>query len=153
MFEGLTQSPVETRFDGETQILTQVNRAFEETFGYDSTEITGESLDEYVVPPDRTEEAKAINRHPLDGEVFSSEVTRQTATGTREFLLTTGTYDEPERFAIYTDITEQKRQKRELERKNERLDRFAGVVSHDYRSPLQVASGNLKPARPFLAPA
>jgi signal transduction histidine kinase len=36
---------------------------------------------------------------------------------------------------------------RELERKNERLEEFAGVVSHDLRNPLNVAGGYLALAR------
>lgn len=36
---------------------------------------------------------------------------------------------------------------RELETKNERLDEFASVVSHDLRNPLNVASGRLALAR------
>jgi PAS domain S-box-containing protein len=37
----------------------------------------------------------------------------------------------------------QRRNTRRLERQNERLDRFAGVVSHDLRNPLNVAKGRL----------
>jgi PAS domain S-box-containing protein len=37
----------------------------------------------------------------------------------------------------------QHRNTRRLERKNERLDQFAGVVSHDLRNPLNVAKGRL----------
>ncbi|MFP4590163.1 MAG: response regulator [Halobacteriales archaeon] len=36
---------------------------------------------------------------------------------------------------------------RELERQNERLDRFASIISHDVRNPLNVASGRLELAR------
>lgn len=39
------------------------------------------------------------------------------------------------------DITDRTRRERELERQNEQLDRFAKVVSHDIRNPLNVASG------------
>ena len=39
------------------------------------------------------------------------------------------------------------RRERELERQNERLEEFAGVVSHDLRSPLNVAEGYLDLAR------
>jgi signal transduction histidine kinase len=46
-------------------------------------------------------------------------------------------------FAIYTDITDQKRRERTLERQNERLDQFASIVSHDLRNPLNVAQGHL----------
>ena len=41
------------------------------------------------------------------------------------------------------DTTERKRRERELERQNERLDRFASFVSHDLRNPLNVAMGRL----------
>jgi PAS domain S-box-containing protein len=40
-------------------------------------------------------------------------------------------------------ITEKKEYEREIERKNERLERFASVVSHDLRNPLNVAQARL----------
>jgi PAS domain S-box-containing protein len=40
-----------------------------------------------------------------------------------------------------------RRQRDELERKNERLEEFASVVSHDLRSPLHVAGGHLELVR------
>ena len=42
------------------------------------------------------------------------------------------------------DISEQKAQRKRLERQNERLEEFAGIVSHDLRSPLNVAQGYLE---------
>jgi hypothetical protein len=45
--------------------------------------------------------------------------------------------------ASIRDITERKARERELERQNERLDEFASVVSHDLRSPINVARGSL----------
>ena len=42
-----------------------------------------------------------------------------------------------------TDVTEKRRHERELERTNERLERFASTVSHDLRNPLNVAQGRL----------
>jgi len=47
----------------------------------------------------------------------------------------------------FRNITERVERERELERQNERLDRFASVVSHDLRNPLNVASGHLELAR------
>lgn len=44
-------------------------------------------------------------------------------------------------------ITEKKENERELERKNERLENFANVVSHDLRNPLNVAMGQLELVR------
>jgi signal transduction histidine kinase len=62
-------------------------------------------------------------------EVRRSEVTRQNQDAGDVLLL--------------HDVTEQRQQKRKLERTNERLDRFASVVSHDLRNPLHVAKGNI----------
>jgi signal transduction histidine kinase len=45
---------------------------------------------------------------------------------------------------VTTDITDEKRRERELDRQNERLDQFAGIVSHDLRNPLNVARGRLQ---------
>ncbi|GAB3313307.1 hypothetical protein GCM10027355_05500 [Haloplanus salinarum] len=45
------------------------------------------------------------------------------------------------------DITERREHERALSRRNERLDEFASVVSHDLRNPLNVASGHLAVAR------
>lgn len=45
------------------------------------------------------------------------------------------------------DITERVEAKQELEQKNERLEEFASVVSHDLRNPLNVAQGRLKLVR------
>jgi len=45
------------------------------------------------------------------------------------------------------EITDQKERERELERRNQQLDQFAAVLSHDLRNPLSVASGRLALAR------
>lgn len=44
----------------------------------------------------------------------------------------------------FTDVTERERYRQELERQNERLERFASLVSHDLRNPLNVAQGNVE---------
>lgn len=41
------------------------------------------------------------------------------------------------------DITDRKSHEEELKRQNERLEEFVGVVSHDLRNPLNVATGHL----------
>jgi PAS domain S-box-containing protein len=49
--------------------------------------------------------------------------------------------------AIGRDVTTQKRRAERLQRQNERLERFAGAVSHDLRTPLEVAGGRIELAR------
>jgi len=52
------------------------------------------------------------------------------------------------RIAGFThDVTERKQRELELREKNERLERFASIVSHDLRNPLSVADGYLEMAR------
>lgn len=45
------------------------------------------------------------------------------------------------------DITERKWRERQLQDKNQRLDRFARLLSHDLRNPLNVAKGQLELAK------
>ncbi|MFT4882667.1 MAG: PAS domain S-box-containing protein [Natronomonas sp.] len=48
---------------------------------------------------------------------------------------------------FFRDITGHKERERKLARHNERLEQFASVVSHDLRSPLNVAQGRIELAR------
>jgi PAS domain S-box-containing protein len=61
--------------------------------------------------------------------------------------LTDRTGDIIGRLFMVNDVTDQKRRQRELEHKNEKLENFASVVSHDLRNPLNVAAGNLQLGR------
>jgi signal transduction histidine kinase len=48
------------------------------------------------------------------------------------------------RTVLINDVTEQKQREQELENQKERLDEFAGLLSHDLRNPLTVANGHLE---------
>jgi PAS domain S-box-containing protein len=45
---------------------------------------------------------------------------------------------------VSQNITEEAENRKRLERKNERLEEFTGIVSHDLRNPLRVATGRLE---------
>ncbi|OYR47336.1 PAS domain-containing sensor histidine kinase [Halorubrum sp. Ea8] len=49
--------------------------------------------------------------------------------------------------AMLRDVSDRVRNRRQLEEKVERLDRFAGIVSHDLRNPLSVIQGHAELAR------
>jgi len=48
---------------------------------------------------------------------------------------------------VSRDITDRQKYERQLERQNERLERFASVISHDLRNPLEVAMARVDFAR------
>lgn len=50
-------------------------------------------------------------------------------------------------FGAWWDISERKRAEQKLKRRNQQLDKFASVVSHDLRNPLNVAQGRINIAR------
>jgi len=145
LFESLTEPVVETRFSGETPVVTGVNAAFAETFGVDPEATVGDPLDDIIVPDADRGDAADFNRRAKAGAHLEREVTRRTPDGLRDFLFRFVPYgeDEPGGYAIYIDITERRERERQLQRQNERLEEVAAVVSHDLRNPLNVAHGTV----------
>ncbi|MFB6300263.1 MAG: response regulator [Halobacteriales archaeon] len=147
LFETLPEPTVHLQDDAA--IISDINPAFEDVFGYTLEEAKGESINDLIVPEDKLQEAKQIDNRAED-DLFTKEVQRQTRDGEiRDFLLiATGrvigeTAGRPEGYAIYADITERKRYERRLQRQNERLEQVADLVAHDIRTPLNTAMGNL----------
>jgi PAS domain S-box-containing protein len=52
-----------------------------------------------------------------------------------------------DRVGVIRDVTERKRREEAVKEKNERLEKFASIVSHDLRNPLSIAAGRLDLAR------
>ncbi len=96
--------------------IVDVNPAFEEIFGYDRDAISGDSLDDVLVPDD--DEPVCIAGTVGLGDVVTAVVERLTVDGPKHFSLR-GFAAEIEgdiyEYAIYTDISERKRRERELE--------------------------------------
>ena len=119
-------------------IVRTVNPAFVETFGYDRDEIVGEPLNEYIVPGDRVDEAVNYDQRTASGEINYAIVSRETADGRREFIYRGVPYDTTDGrrcgFAMYTDVTDSRRQKR-------RLRVLHRVLRHNLRNELSVVFG------------
>ncbi|MFC7213788.1 GAF domain-containing protein [Saliphagus sp. GCM10025334] len=133
--------------DGEPTVQA-VNDRFEEVFGFDTDTVLHEDVDDYIIPSGYEDEARRLNEALFAGETLRVVTRRRTATDVRDFLVNVVPLTAGERsvegYAIYTDITDQKRHERALTAKNERLDEFASIVSHDLRNPLNVAQGYLE---------
>jgi len=73
--------------DEETHRIRAVNAAFEETFGYEQTEVVGADIADVVVPAERIADHRTLRSRIAGGESILEEVVRETADGEREFLL------------------------------------------------------------------
>jgi PAS domain S-box-containing protein len=119
--------------------IRHANPAFEDTFGVESDEVEGDIAATHIGLPDDAERIDV----PENGYV-AEEISREGVDGVREFLFRGFPVEvggDTRHVAIFTDVTEKRRQRRELERKTERLEEFASIVSHDLRNPLGVAKG------------
>jgi len=130
--------------------VVDANRRLREELGYDRGSLRGRPVwtVDSDVDADGLDQRLAAFEH---GERRKFEGTYERADGSTfpvEIHLLRLDVDGEDRFmAIGRDITDRRAYEQELERQNERLEEFASVVSHDLRSPLNVASGRLELAR------
>jgi PAS domain S-box len=144
LFNSIQDAVVELEIVDGNPIVRSVNPAFEDVFGYPPEEIRGESLNEFIVPDGYEDEAAHLDSRTSDGKYNDEVLTRLTTDGSREFLYRGVPYGQDGNqyaFAVYSDITEQKRREAELERKKDQLDEFASILTHDLRNPINIAEG------------
>ncbi|WP_128475731.1 PAS domain S-box protein [Halorussus pelagicus] len=113
--------------------------------------LVGKSVLQFVHDDDRAETDDRLHSVLESREAVSStEIKLRTAEGTTRHAITTcvpiSHEDDPAVQVVLTDITARKRYEQrlnetvaELERSNERLDRFASMLAHELRNPLNVA--------------
>jgi PAS domain S-box-containing protein len=140
-------------------IVETTNERASDVFGIDRADLIGRSytdlLDADVVGREAVDRYLETIARLLDSDTDAPgrfEVTLTTPDGrdrTYEVHVTLRSIDGEFRgtVGVMRDITERTRREAELERQNERLERFASVVSHDLRNPLEVARGRLELAR------
>lgn len=107
---------------------------------------------EFYHPDDQAEIRQAVERCLSDGEPYEKELRITTDTGRDRWIRTYGVPLEQDGEITHLrgaaeDITEQKRRESRLQEKNNRLEEFTSVVSHDLRNPLRVATSRLELAQ------
>jgi PAS domain S-box-containing protein len=138
----------------ETGIIRYESPSFSRMFGYDPDEFLGESVFDHVHPDDRqrTRDTFAeLVAAEADHTTRSVELRFRHADEGWLWIEARGTSEEGSAVDGYVvtsrDISDRKAYERDLERERDRLERFAGIVSHDVRNPLNVADGHLELAR------
>ena len=149
LFEEAPVMAVVTRdVDGEP-VIEECDTLFAETLGYGESDVIGRPLTEFYTADSRDDLLSDGYERALEGEFTREYRELVTADGgvVETLLRAVPRRDEPFEtagtLALYVDITERERLKRE----RDRLEEFSDIVSHDLRNPLNVASGRLELAR------
>lgn len=125
------------------------NERVPEVTGYSPEKIADMQAIEFFVEEHRNRVERAIEETLTTGQA-TVEADILTADGERiphEFsgsLLTDCTEDFNRLVGIGRDISNHLERERQLQRERDRLDKFAGVLGHDLRNPLNVAEGRLE---------
>lgn len=136
LFASLPDPVVEVRLDDRT--VTASNGAFTDVFGFESADVVGDPVEEFVVHPDGREREDTIDFPAIDEQPRVREIERRTADGPRTFLFRAIPYERDGvavAFCVYTDITQQKERERYLGVLNR-------LVRHNLRNALDVMLGN-----------
>lgn len=151
ILESIDDAVYAVRSDGT---IAYVNDRYAEMKGVDREELIGTDIYDWVAE-ETAEKARRVRGEIERGEreAGAVEYEFQTADGERFPVemrfgqVTSEAGEELDRVGVIRDVRERKRREESLRRKNERLDEFASIVSHDLRSPLSVAAGRLDLAR------
>ncbi|EMA66335.1 PAS/PAC sensor signal transduction histidine kinase [Halorubrum aidingense JCM 13560] len=125
----------------------------EEVLGYEQGSMVGRSPLGYVHPDDRERVTERFYRALNDPDAAPTlEYRYRTADGDWAWL-ESQTRSLPADVAVgrllinSRDVSDRKERERRLTDRNERLDRFASIVSHDLRNPLSVIRASMEMAR------
>lgn len=138
--------PMATVMLDSTGKVLQINRGFQDMFGFELEELKGRNLNDYIVPEELRNEGIDLNNLITASRVISVETIRKHKHGK---LVNVILYGVPVMldnetigiYGVYVDITDRMRVEEELKIRNAELDNFVYKVSHDLRAPLSSILG------------
>jgi len=132
LFNQLHDPVVEFVFEDGEPIIVQANRAFHEVFCAGES-VSSLRLNELIVPTDNREQAQTFDQRTADGKQNRAVIERMTPRGPRTFLYRGVPAGEGRGFAIYSDITDERR-------REQYLDVLQRVLRHNLRNDLNIIS-------------
>jgi PAS domain S-box-containing protein len=132
--------------------VEQVNKGFEEMFGYSLDELKGKSINDFIVPEELVHEGVDLNNLITSNRIVSIETIRKHRSGRFVNVILYGMPVVLENqtlgiYGVYVDFTDRKKVEEELKIRNTELDNFVYKVSHDLRAPLSSILGLVNLAR------
>ncbi|MDS0280693.1 sensor histidine kinase [Haloarcula onubensis] len=136
----------------ERGVIRYQSPSIERLLGFDQDELVGVPCTDCFHPDDREAVYAAFENVVASDEFVVEAIEYRHLTGDGSYAwVESVTSSNPTSNGYYVintrDISVRKRQRKELERANERLKEFANTVSHDLQNPLGVARGRLRRVR------
>jgi PAS domain S-box-containing protein len=126
--------------------IQDVNRRFEQLFGYSLAEIRGKQLDDVVVQKDKKEEASMLNEKAVGGYVYHDTVRRRKDGSLVPVSISAAPIVIKGQLSglvgTYKDISDLKSAEEKLAVMNEKLRVVGGLTRHDIRNKLSIVTGN-----------
>ncbi|MFB6154595.1 MAG: ATP-binding protein [Haloferacaceae archaeon] len=133
LFENFPEPSVAIEVVDDEPVVRAVNPAFEATFGYDTAEAVGRSVNDLIVPEGAEVDARQIDERTRRGDPIDQEIRRRAADGLRDFLLRSIPVDgDVDYYGVYEDVTGRKERERTLRQYNENLEELYRTANRLY---------------------
>jgi len=133
--------------DADSNIL-DVNSRFTELFDYSLDEVKGENINSILVPEDKMEEAKMLDKKVEEGCIYHDTVRKKKD----EALIPVSVSTAPIKIegqlvgsvVLYKDITDRKVAEEKIRALNDTLRLINKIMRHDILNDLQIASSSIE---------